>query len=123
MKKKQTFDEGRLQEKLAAFMQALTDQNALDPVVSRMPPDYALADAMIVAGASSRRHAQGLADAVSRLCSEKGYEMLGMEGQETADWILVDCNDIIVHILRDESRNLYRLEELWARSAQNKENW
>lgn len=103
-------------------MKALEDQQALAPEVARLPADYALADAMIIAGASSGRHAQGLADAISRLCAEKGYEMLGMEGQERGEWILVDCNDIIVHILQDESRSLYRLEELWARGARHKEN-
>ncbi len=109
------------ESKTAAFMKILEDHKAVEPVVIPLPEEYSIAEAMIVAGAASRRQAQGLADAIAELCHENGYEILGIEGKDAADWILVDCNDVIIHILLEEARGLYRLEELWAKTARRKE--
>lgn len=108
-------------EKIADIEETLQAQGAIDPILMTLPPENSVADAMLVCGSSSRRHAQGIADAIGRVCHEKKYGVLGIEGYETADWILVDCNDVIIHILRDEARQLYRLEDLWAKSARDKE--
>lgn len=111
-----------LEEKIEDFLKVMEEQKGDDPIVVRIPPDNSIADAMITCSASSRRHTQGIADAIAKMCHEKGYEVLGIEGKQEADWILLDCNDIIVHILREEIRNLYRLEDLWAAASQYKEN-
>ena len=67
--------------------------------------------------------AQSLADGVSALCHEQNYEYLRMEGYNTGQWILVDCNDIVVNIFQQSVRDLYQLENLWgaAAAALNKE--
>lgn len=107
-----------LQKKLSdreadEFCEVLEGQHAQDIIKFPLDGHAALADAMIICGATSRRHAQGLADGLKRLCREKGYEVLGTEGYESGEWILLDCNNIIIHIFQEESRKLYRLEELW----------
>lgn len=104
-----------LSTRLEAIRALLEQQNGLNPVVIRLDKDIVFADALIIVSATSRRHARGLADALTRLCHERGYEFAAMEGYDAADWILVDCNDIIVNIFQDETRNLYRLEELWGK--------
>ena len=73
--------------------------------------------------ATSVRHAQSLADGVSALCHEQNYEYLRMEGYNAGQWILVDCNDIVVNIFQQSVRDLYQLENLWgaAAAALNKE--
>ena len=83
----------------------------------------AFTDALLVASATSVRHAQSLADGVSALCHEQNFEYLRMEGYTTGQWILVDCNDIVVNIFQQSVRDLYQLENLWgaAAAALNKE--
>ena len=102
-----------LENELAAICELLADRHAVDATSIETPGHEAIADAIIVCGATSRRHAQGLADGVASLCREKGYEFLGMEGYEPGEWILLDLNNIILHIFQEEPRRLYRLEELW----------
>ncbi len=70
-------------------------------------------DALVVVTASSARHARSLADGVLERSRENNYEYLRMEGYQTGQWILVDCNDVVIHIFQAESRELYRLEALW----------
>lgn len=105
------------------FRAFLDSQKAEDIAVININGPQSIADILIVATASSRRHAQGMADGINRLCKERGYEFLGMEGYDLAEWILVDCNNVLVNILQEEPRKLYKLEELWKRRqrAKNKE--
>ncbi|MDE5833099.1 MAG: ribosome silencing factor [Desulfovibrio sp.] len=108
-------DASKAPEKAGLFLKPLDEAGATEPEI--LPLDkYAFADAIIVVTASSRRQARGIADAASRFCHENGFEVLGMEGYDAADWILVDCGDIIVNIFLEETRNLYKLEELWSRN-------
>ena len=72
-----------------------------------------ITDAIIVAGASSARHAQGLADFVLEQAKIANYEFFQMEGYKNGFWILLDFNDIILNIFQDEQRELYRLEDLY----------
>lgn len=77
-------------------------------------------DCMILVTATSMRHAQGLADGLVSLCHEKGQEFLHMEGYNSAQWILLDLNDVLVHIFLEDTRRLYGLETLWGyQDAQN----
>lgn len=107
--------------KIERFIAALTEKGAIDPEVLHLPGENSFADAMIVAGAGTRRQAQAISDAITDLCGDCGYTLLGLEGYAGGDWILLDCDEIIVHILRGEFRDLYRLEDLWAKSAPRKE--
>ncbi len=75
--------------------------------------DYPLADVIIVASASSARHARRLADGLLELCGRERYEFLRMEGYQGGMWVLADLNDIIVHIFQEPARELYNLESLW----------
>lgn len=108
-----------LQEKVSLFREFLESQNARDPeVIDILEPDR-ITDCMIIVDATSRRHAQGLADGIAQICREKNFEFLGIEGYDLAEWILVDCNDVIINIFQEESRKLYKLEELWNRKPQH----
>ena len=70
-------------------------------------------EASIVVTAGSVRHAQGMADSVLAYCKSKRYEYLRVEGYTVGQWILLDLNDVSVHIFLPESRDLYRLDNLW----------
>ena len=68
---------------------------------------------MAVVSATSVRHARSLADGLLELCRERNFEFLRMEGYQTGLWILVDLNDVIVHIMQEAERDIYHLESLW----------
>ncbi len=102
-------DLGRKVSDLGTFLDA---QKAVAPFIHIFPDSGQLADAFIIVTATSRRHAQGLAEGLLRLCKERSHEFLRMEGFDAAQWILIDCNDVIIHIFQDETRALYRLEDL-----------
>lgn len=110
-----------IHEKINKIFKVLEDQKGIEPEIIDLPEENTLADAIIIVQATSRRHAQGLADAIARLCHELKYEILGMEGKNSSGWILIDCNDIIIHIFLEETRSLYRLEDLWTKCARTKE--
>lgn len=74
--------------------------------------DYA--DYIIVAGGTSDRHLHAMAEKVVQACKENGHPPVGMEGENSRDWVLVDLGDIIVHLMRPETRTLYALEKLWS---------
>ena len=73
-----------------------------------------IAEHLAVVTARGQRHAQALADAVSTLAGEKKFIAFGTEGYETGTWILIDLNDIIVHIFQEDVRRLYNIEGLWS---------
>lgn len=101
-----------LDAKLTAITAYLDDQKALDPFLLKLSMPNAIADAVVIATATSRRHAQGLAKGLLQTLSDAGADFSHMEGFEAAQWILLDCNDVLVHIFQEDTRDLYRLEEL-----------
>lgn len=70
-------------------------------------------DYMIVATGRSDRHVRALGDALVRCCKDKGIEVLGAEGQEAAEWLLVDLVDVVVHVMLPRTREFYEIEKLW----------
>ncbi len=73
-----------------------------------------ICEAMVVVSAASARQAKALADHVLAMCAEKGVAYLGMEGYRHGQWILVDLNDVLVHVFLEEMRGFYNVEGLWS---------
>ena len=72
-----------------------------------------IADYFIIASGSNQNQVQALADNVEETLGRAGYEPRQTEGYNTASWILMDYNDIIVHIFSEEERLFYDLERIW----------
>lgn len=90
------------------------DQNKAEDIVSiNLIGKTSLADYMIIASGGSGRHVSALADYLSKALKENGHEDVSIEGLSHADWVLLDCGDIIVHIFRPEVRDFYDLEKMW----------
>lgn len=70
-------------------------------------------DTMIVASGNSNRQVKSLANAVVVDAKEAGYSLIGVEGDDTCEWILVDFGDVIIHIMLPATRQFYDLERLW----------
>ena len=68
---------------------------------------------MIVASANSTRQCKAIADNVREKIKEKGYIIRGTEGDKEGEWVLVDLDDIVVHLMIPTTRAYYNLEQLW----------
>ncbi len=73
-----------------------------------------LFDRVVLASADSNRQTRALARNVAARVKEAGGEVLGLEGEDTGEWVLVDLGDIVVHVMQPAIRAHYRLEELWS---------
>ncbi len=73
-----------------------------------------IADAMMVATGTSKRHVSSLAESVRLSTKRADHPPLGFEGGDSSDWVLVDLGDVIVHVMTQEKRDFYELEKLWS---------
>lgn len=95
-------------------MEALDGLRAVKPVVLDVRGRTSITDLMVVATGTSNRHVKSLADRVIERAREAGFKPLGVEGADSAEWILVDLGDVVVHVMSEPTRELYRLEHIWA---------
>ena len=72
-----------------------------------------MADYMVVASGASSRQVAAMAEHLEFKLKHEKVDILGLEGLRQADWVLLDANDVIVHIFRPEVRDFYGLERMW----------
>jgi ribosome-associated protein len=97
----------------AAVVDALEDIKGFDVAVMDVRKLTNMTSYMIVASATSSRQAKAMGDNVREKMKEKGYNIRGTEGEKEGEWVLVDLNDIVVHIMVPATRAYYNLEQLW----------
>ena len=98
---------------LEAVCASLEDDKAEDIVVIDLTGRSSMADAMVIASGRSTRQVAAIADKLlERLKAGHGITARA-EGLETADWVLIDAGDVVVHVFRPEVRDFYQLEKLW----------
>lgn len=94
-------------------IEALEDKKAEDIKVIDISQVSVIADYFIIAGGSNRSQIQALCDNVQEKLGRAGHPVKQVEGYETANWILMDFGDVIVHVFDKENRLLYDLERIW----------
>jgi len=92
----------------------LDDAKAENTVAIDLTGKSSIADVMIVTEGRANRHVAAIADRVVRGLKEKGHKGMRIEGLNTADWVLIDAGDVILHIFRPEVRAFYNLEKMWS---------
>ncbi len=92
----------------------LDERKALHIKVLDVRKKSSITDYMVVATATSTRHAQSLCEYVVEKVKEQGMHPLGLEGQPGSDWVLLDLGDVVVHVMTGQAREFYQLEKLWS---------
>jgi len=92
----------------------LDDAKAENTVVIDLAGKSSIADAMIVTEGRATRHVAAIADRIVQGLKDAGLKGMKVEGLNTADWVLIDAGDVIVHIFRPEVRAFYNLEKMWS---------
>lgn len=98
---------------LKLVVAALEERKAVDIRVLDVGAMTTLTDFMVMASGTSGRQLRALSDNVVIKAKERGIRPLGVEGEDTDEWVLVDLIDVIVHIMVPEIRDHYQLEKLW----------
>ena len=92
---------------------ALDDLKAKNIVSINIKQSSSFADFFLIASATSDRHASALADNVIDNLKKEQKMILGIEGKNNPSWVLIDCDDVIVNIMLEDTRDFYDLESLW----------
>lgn len=113
MKKMENLSLDQVKEMAAKAIEALEEKKAEDIRVIDISGVSVIADYFIIANGSNRNQIQALSDAVEEALGKAGYPMKQIEGYNTANWVLLDFGDIMVHIFDKENRLFYDLERIW----------
>ena len=92
----------------------IDDLKGQDIVAIDVHGKSSITDCMVICTGTSSRHVMSIADHVVQESRAAGLMPLGVEGENVADWVVVDLGDVIVHVMQEESRRLYELEKLWS---------
>lgn len=103
----------QLDERICAALRAASDKKALEIVVLDLREIASFTDYFIIASGTNVRQVQAIADEVSEQLKKQGTRAARIEGYKTAEWVLVDYGDFIVHVFEDKARQFYDLERLW----------
>ncbi|MBM4196100.1 MAG: ribosome silencing factor [Gammaproteobacteria bacterium] len=108
--------------RLAALAEAaLDDMKARDVRVIDVRKLTTVTDYMVIASGTSDRHVRSIAGRIVERATEAGFSLLGTEGEEAGEWVLVDLQDVVVHVMLGRVRDLYKLENLWDMGASQAE--
>ena len=92
---------------------ALEDLKAQDVQILDVRGMTSITDLMVVASGTSDRHIKALADNVVEQVKKHGVQPVGVEGETSREWVLVDLGDVILHVMHPQTRAFYNLEKLW----------
>ena len=101
-------------ELLKLAQTSLEDMKARDLRVLDVRGLTSVTDYLLIASGTSDRHVRSMAQALVESAKQAGLSPLGVEGQESGEWVLVDLVDVVVHVMQPRTREFYKLEDLWA---------
>lgn len=109
------------QETLRIVLKSLDDMKAEDNVTIDLAGKTSIGDYMVVSSGRSQRHVASIADEITRNLKKAGRHGVHSEGKQTADWVLIDAGDVIVHVFRPEIRAFYNIEKMWSQPERRPE--
>ena len=105
-----------LEERITLCTSAAIEKQASEIIILDLKGFSTITDSFLICSGSSTRQVQSIADAIDESMSKQGVEPRGTEGYTQARWILMDYNDLVVHIFHEETRRFYDIERLWAKA-------
>ncbi|UJF25256.1 ribosome silencing factor [Suttonella sp. R2A3] len=94
--------------------ESLAEMKGVDVQAIELAGKTDIADFMVIVSGTSDRHLHAMANKVVEDSKASGVPPVGVEGEDSRDWVLVDLGDVIVHLMRPETRQLYALDKLWS---------
>lgn len=95
-------------------MQSLDDDQAVEVVTIPLAGKSSIADHMVIASGRSSRQVASMATKLADKIKQQFGRIVRIEGLPVADWVLIDADDVIIHLFRPEVRTFYNLERMWA---------
>lgn len=120
LNKEKKFKEMNSEEKALLLADWLYEKQAEDIVIMDVAEMSSVTDMTIVVSARGVKHAKALAEAMLDRAAEDNIEFLRMEGHKTGEWVLLDFNDVLIHVFLDELREFYNVEGMWAEARRVK---
>jgi ribosome-associated protein len=93
---------------------ALVDAKAQDIAMLDVSKISDFTDTMVIVSGTSTRHVQSVADRVVDALRTHGVRAIGVEGKKIGEWVLIDFGEVVVHVMRPQTRDFYNLEKLWS---------
>ena len=100
-------------EILQRILTSLDDDKAEDVVTIDLRGRSAMADHMVIASGRNARQVASIAEKLVERLKQQTGQSVRVEGKDTGDWVLIDTDDVIVHVFRPEVREFYQLEKMW----------
>jgi ribosome-associated protein len=105
-----------LEERIVTALRAAGEKKAIDPVVLDLREIASFTDFFVIVSGSNERQVQAISDEISETLKKNGSPAGRVEGYKSAEWILLDYGDFVVHVLDEKARKFYDLERLWRES-------
>ncbi|HEX3184948.1 MAG TPA: ribosome silencing factor [Pyrinomonadaceae bacterium] len=105
-----------LDERICAALHAASEKKAIDPVVLDLREIASFTDYFVIVGGQNERQVQAISDEIYEQLKKAGESAARVEGYKTAEWILLDFGDFVVHVFEQKARKFYDLERLWRES-------
>lgn len=100
-------------ELVALVTDKVDDMKARDIVTLDVRGKSNVTSFMVICSGTSNRHTKSIAGYLAAEVKKVGVQPLGIEGEASGEWVLLDLGDVVVHVMLEESRSFYQLEKLW----------
>ena len=107
-------DPAEVEALLRLILTSLDDDQAEEVISIPLAGKSTIADHMVIASGRSTRQVASMANKIAEKVKAEFGRPVRIEGLQTADWVLIDANDVIVHLFRPEVRSFYNLERMWS---------
>ncbi|MBA2123432.1 ribosome silencing factor [bacterium Unc6] len=110
-------------KKVKIFIDILLGKKAENMMLLDLRKYNGFTDWFLIATSQNIKHSQSLAELINKEAGTKGYKVRNIEGKGDGKWVVMDYNDIIIHIFIQETRMLYSLDRIWSGAGVYKEPW
>ena len=100
-------------DKALICVNIILERKAVDPVLFKVAALTSITDYFLISSGTSSRQVQAIAQHLRRRMKEEGFTIYGIEGEKDGHWILLDYNDVVIHLFYQPIREFYDLEGLW----------